>query len=195
MNLVNRIKLERYSKQELWSLFLTCAFPLHLWTLILAFRDISWVTERTNAWDAVGVASYGMVFAFVESLLVFVVVALLGLLLPKHWESNRRLAFLSLLFLITAIWAIISQLLFIWNIDLPPQAMLFLARSGHPLRWLYGGSYIVVFLTVLLPVYSFLRSNKLSLLILEFNDRISLLTMFYLLFDLVGLIIVIIRNI
>ena len=195
MNLISRIKLERYSKQELWSLFLTCAFPFHLWTLILAFRDISWVTERTNAWDAVGVVSYGMIFAFVESLLVFAIVALLGLLLPKQWESNRRLAFLSLLFLITALWAIISQLLFIWNIDLPPQAMLFLARSGHPLRWLETGSLTVVLLTILIPVYLFFRSTKVSLLIREFTDRLSVLTIFYLLFDLAGLIIVIIRNI
>ena len=195
MNLLTKIKLERYSKQELWSLFLTCAFPFHLWTLILVFRDVSWVAARTNAWDAVGVASYGMLFALVESVLVFLIVALLGFVKPKQWNGNRRTAFLSLLFLITAAWGMISQLLFIWNIQLPPQAMQFLARSGHPLRWLYGGSFVIVLSTVLLPVYLFLRSNKLSLLIQEFADRLSVLTIFYLFFDLVGLVIVIIRNI
>jgi hypothetical protein len=120
---------------------------------------------------------------------------LLGFVKPKQWNGNRRIAFLSLLFLITAAWGMISQLLFIWNIQLPPQAMQFLARSGHPLRWLYGGSFVIVLSTVLLPVYLFLRSNKLSLLIQEFADRLSVLTIFYLFFDLVGLVIVIIRNI
>ena len=62
---------QRYTRQGLWSLFLMCAFPLHAWTLILAFRDISWLTDRTNAWDAVGVTSYGLVFAFVESMVLF----------------------------------------------------------------------------------------------------------------------------
>jgi hypothetical protein len=61
-----------YSKQAFGSLFLMYVFPLHLWTLLLAFRDISWVAERTNFGDAIGVVSYGMVFAFLESLLIFV---------------------------------------------------------------------------------------------------------------------------
>lgn len=46
-----------------------CAFSLHLWALILIFRDVSWVAERINMWDAIGVASYGLVLAFIESLI------------------------------------------------------------------------------------------------------------------------------
>ena len=194
MSLIQATKLQRYSRQKLWSLFLTCAFPFHLWTLILVFRDVSWVTERTNAWDAVGVASYGMLFALVESLLAFLVVVLLGLVTPRYWDDDRRIAFLSLLFLITAVWGMISQLLFIWNIQLPSQTMEFLVRSGHPLRWLYGGSLAIVLATVLLPVYLFFGSSKFSLLVQDFTDRLSVLTIFYLLFDLAGLTIVIVRN-
>jgi hypothetical protein len=152
------------------------------------------VTERTNAWDAVGVASYGMLFALVESLLAFLVVVLLGLVTPRYWDDDRRIAFLSLLFLITAVWGMISQLLFIWNIQLPSQTMEFLVRSGHPLRWLYGGSLAIVLATVLLPVYLFFGSSKFSLLVQDFTDRLSVLTIFYLLFDLAGLTIVIVRN-
>jgi len=44
-------------------LFLISAFPLHVWTLLLAFRDFSWLTERTNLWDAIGVLSYGLIYA------------------------------------------------------------------------------------------------------------------------------------
>jgi len=194
MSLIQATKPGRYSKQKLWSLFLTCAFPFHLWTLIQVFRDVSWVTERTNAWDAVGVASYGMLFALVESLLAFLVVVLLGLVTPRYWDDDRRIAFLSLLFLIAAVWGMISQLLFIWNIQLPSQTMEFLVRSGHPLRWLYGGSLAIVLATVLLPVYLFFGSSKFSLLVQDFTDRLSVLTIFYLLFDLAGLTIVIVRN-
>ena len=194
MSLIQTTKLQRYSRQKLWSLFLTCAFPFHLWTLIQVFRDVSWVTERTNAWDAVGVASYGMLFALVESLLAFLVVVLLGLVTPRYWDDDRRIAFLSLLFLIAAVWGMISQLLFIWNIQLPSQTMEFLVRSGHPLRWLYGGSLAIVLATVLLPVYLFFGSSKFSLLVQDFTDRLSVLTIFYLLFDLAGLTIVIVRN-
>lgn len=77
-----------------------CAFPLHLWTLILSFRDFSWVTERTNAWDAVGVVSYGLLFAFVESLIIFCIMALLGFLVSSKWDEPRRIALLSTLILL-----------------------------------------------------------------------------------------------
>src|SRR5512134_2915468 len=135
---------QRYSRQGLWSLFLICAFPLHFWTLILVFRDISWLTERTSAWDAIGAASYGMVFAFTESLVIFLVAVLLGFLTPKRWQIDKRVAFLSLLILITAIWGMIGQLLFLWNIFLPPQAIQFLRGSSHPLRIIYMICLLVV---------------------------------------------------
>ena len=110
-------------------------------------------------------------------------------------DAGLWLLNMTILFLITAAWGMISQLLFIWNVELPPPAMQFLARSVHPLWWLYAGGLAVVLLTVLLPVHLFFQSNKLSLLIQEFTERLSVLTIFYLLFDLAGLVIVIIRNI
>ena len=186
---------QRYSRQDLWSLFLISAFPLHFWTLILVFRDISWLTERTNAWDAIGVASYGMIFAFVESVVIFLVLALLGLLTPKQWESNRRIAFLAFLILIISAWGIISQLLFLWNVFLPAQAIEFLRHSSHPLRIIYAVCLMVVTPTVLLPAYSFIRSKKAVTFMQNIIERLSLLTMLYLFFDVLGLIIIIIRNI
>ena len=186
---------QKYSRQGLWSLFLVCAFPLHFWTLILVFRDISWLTERTNLWDAVGVASYGMVFAFVESLLIFLVAAFSGLFIPKGWPSDRRIAFLALLVLLASAWAMVSQLLFLWNVSLPVQAIQFLRESGHPLRILYAGSLLMVSVTILLPVYLFLRSKKSVVMMQGLMERLSLLTMLYLFFDVLGLMIVIIRNI
>lgn len=186
---------QRYSRRGLWSLFLICAFPLHFWTLILVFRDISWLTERTNVWDAIGVASYGMVFAFVESVMIFLVITLLGLLMPKQWGHNRRIALLAFLILITSIWGMIGQLLFLWNISLPAQAIQFLRNSSHPLRIIYAACLLVVTPTVLLPLYSFLKSNKAVAFMQNLMERLSLLTLFYLFFDLLGFVIVLIRNI
>ncbi|HLF73874.1 MAG TPA: hypothetical protein VI524_05990 [Anaerolineales bacterium] len=185
---------KRYSRQGLWSLFLVCAFPLHLWTLILAFRDISWLTERTNAWDAVGVASYGMVFALIESVVVFLVVALLGFLTPRRWQSDQRVAFLGLLILLTSLWGMIGQLLFLSNVWLPAPAVQFLRESGHPLRIMYAAALAVVVPTVVLPIYSFIRWQKAVAFMQNLMERLSVLTMFYLVFDLLGLIIIIIRN-
>ena len=185
----------RYSRQGLWLLFLICAFPLHLWTLILAFRDISWITERTNTWDAIGVVSYGMVFALVESVLIFLVLLLLGLITPWRWDPDRRIAFLAFLVLITSVWAMISQLLFLWNVSLPAQAIEFLRESDHPVRITYAVCLMVITPTVLLPAYSFLKTKKAVTVMQNLIERLSLLSMFYLVFDLLGVIIIVVRNI
>ncbi len=192
---MSRFIVQRYSKQGLGSLFLTCAFPLHFWALLLAFRDISWLTERTNLWDAIGVVSYGLLFAFVESVMIFLVLVLIGIVIPLHWSSDRRVAFLGLLILLVSIWGIISQLLFLWNVFLPSGAIQFLRSSSHALRILYAASLAVVIPTILLPVYLFVRSKRSVAVMRDLMERFSLLTMLYLFFDAVGFVIVIIRNI
>jgi hypothetical protein len=187
--------MKQYSKQGLWSLFLVCAFPLHLWTIILAFRDFSWVTERTNSWDAIGVLSYGLIFAFIESVAVFLVAVLLGYLISRKWSEDRRNALLGNLVLITSLWAMVSYLFFILEVSIPGQTIDFLVNLKHPLRFLYAISLVLVGLTVTLPTYFLLRSDKFLGFIKALFERLSLLTLFYLFFDVVGLIIVVIRNV
>jgi len=186
---------QRYSRQGLRSLFLTCAFPFHFWALLMAFRDISWVAERTNLWDGIGVLAYGVVFALIESIVIFLVVAVLGLFTPVQWRPDRRVAFLGLLILLTCLWGMISQLLFIWNVFLPAPAVQFLRSSGHPFRILYGACLAVVSSTILLPVYLFMSSKKSVPWMQDLMERLSLLTVFYLVFDFLGLLIVISRNV
>ena len=185
---------KRYTRQGLWSLFLMCAFPLHAWTLILAFRDISWLTDRTNAWDAVGVTAYGLVFAFVESLLFFGLVALVGYLAPPRWEVDRRVALMSVLALVAALWAMLEQLFFLIGTGFPRWFMVMLVQSGHPARVFIVLLVGVVGLTVLVPAWLVMRSARAYRVVRGIIDRLSILTMFYLVLDVIGLVIVIIRN-
>ena len=186
---------KRYTRQGLWSLFLMCAFPLHAWTLILAFRDISWLTDRTNAWDAVGVVGYGLVFAFVESLLLFAVMALLGYLVSAYWEPGRRVALLAVLALVLSLWAVLEQLFFLVEIRLPGWLIGLLVRSGHPLWGIYGGLLMLIGLTVLLPALLVLRSERALGFVRAMIERLSVLTVFYLALDVIGLVIVVVRNV
>jgi hypothetical protein len=171
-----------------------CAFPLHAWTLILAFRDISWLTDRTNAWDAVGVTSYGLVFAFVESLVLFAVMALLGYLVPVRWDVDRRVALLTVLTLVASLWAVLEQLYFLLDTGLPGWLMGFLVHSGHPARVFYILLFGLVGLTVAVPALLVLRSDRVYTTVRALIDRLAVLTMFYLVLDVIGLVIVIVRN-
>ncbi len=172
-----------------------CAFPLHLWTLLLAFRDLSWLTDRTNAWDAVGVASYGLVFALIESVTIFLVLVLLGFLVSKQWGQNRRIALLTILALIVSLWAMVSQLFFLLGISPSGWILNSLAQTAHPVRIMYIAFLVVVTPTILVPAWLVLRSDKFFQFLQVLIDRLSLLTMFYLVFDFIGLVIVIIRNV
>jgi hypothetical protein len=184
-----------YSWPGLWSLFLICALPIHLWALLLAVKDFSWVAERTNTWDAIGVLSYGMVFAFVESLAVALAAALLGFLISRQWwDQDRRVALLGLLVVITALWAIAGQLYFVWDISFPAPFLKFLYATGHPVRILYAAGLVLVAPTVLVPTYLVLRSDRFYRLVQDLAGRLGLLSGLYLLLDAVCLVILVIRN-
>ena len=184
----------RYTRQGLWSLFLVCALPLHAWTLLLAFRDISWLTDRTNSWDAIGVLCYGLLFALVESLLLFLVIALLGLLLPSRWEPERRIGMLSVVVLILCLWAMLGQLFFLLNAQVPAGIIAFLVGWQHPLWIIYSVVPAIVGATFLLPILAILRSERNRRFLAALIDRLGLLAMFYLLFDVAALVTVVIRN-
>jgi hypothetical protein len=183
-----------YTRQGLWSLFLMCALPLHAWTMILGFRDLSWLTERTNAWDAVGVLCYGLLFALVESVLLFGVAGLLGFVLPRGWEAERRIGVLSVLVLVLSLWAMVAQLFFLLNVQLPGWLIGFLVWSRHPLWFLYSVVPAVVGLSFGLPVWWLMRGGRGLRAMGTAIERLGLLATFYLVFDAAAIVIVLIRN-
>ena len=184
-----------YSRQKLWSLFLMCAFPLHLWTILLAFRDISWVSDRSNTWDAIGVVSYGLIFAFTESLIIFLAVVILGFLISRYWDEEKRVVLLSILVLVGALWSMLSQSYFLKWVSIPNPILQLISQSKHPVRTIYEIFLPLVSISTLLPTYLILKSDKAYQFFKGLVERVTVLTIFYLCFDVIGLVIVIIRNI
>ena len=194
MNLTTS-KYQWYSQKGLGTLFLMCALPLHFWTLLMAFRDVSWLTERTNLWDAIGVMSYGMLFTFVESALIFAILSLLGFLIWKTWDHRRRVALLSVLIFITALWSMAGQTYGMYDHSYPLWFAKFIGGQAHPVRVLYALGLIPVAPTIVIPAWLILRSEKSLRFVQDLMDRLSLLAGFYLAFDGIALVIVIVRNV
>lgn len=184
-----------YSRQGLWTLFLMCALPLHVWTIILAFRDFDWITARTNSWDAVGVASYGLLYAAIESVVFFLCIALIGFLVSVKWTENRRVALMSVLALLLSLWSMFNMLSFLNDWQTPAWLVNFAISTGRPLVALYIFAFVLVVPTVLLPVFFILKSDGLLKGIQEGIERLSLLMLLYLFFDAVAVVVIIIRNI
>jgi hypothetical protein len=136
-----------------------------------------------------------LVFAMVETLLAFLVCLCVGFLISPKWDHGRRVALLSVLFLILGLCAMFSQLYFILGWSLPDGLFNFAVSSGHPVRILYLYCLMVVVPSVFLATYAVLRSEKAYQVVNDLIDRLSLLTMVYLMLDVFALIIVIVRNI
>jgi len=186
---------KRFSWRGLWTLFLVVAFPIHVWAFFMFFEDYAWITRRTNAWDAVGVGAYGLLFAFAESLFVFLCAVLLSLLLPDKWPESKRIALVGWLVWVTAFWGILGQLYFIWNLPIPDLIYRFLRSQAHPARIVYGIWFLPVLITILLPVYGVLKSEKFTRTTLAIFERVAILTTLYIILDLISLILILFRNI
>ncbi len=190
----SKLILGRYTRAGLWSLFLMCALPQQAWTMVLAFRDLAWLTDRTNAWDAIGVLCYGLLFALVESLLLFLLIACLGVLLPRRWEPERRIALLGIFALVLSLWAIVAQLFFLAKMRFSEGILAFLVASAHPLWVIYGVLLVIVSTTFVLPTLMIGRPGNGLKGAAALIDRLGLLAMFYLVFDVAALVVVVIRN-
>jgi hypothetical protein len=158
-------------------------------------RDFDWISERTNSWDAVGVGAYALLLALSESILVFLVFFGLSFLVHRIWKPETRLAIMTILMFIISMWAIFTQSFFLLGGILPESIFNFLVDSGHPFRYLYGTIGAAVIFSVVVPVFILLRSEKIVKGTLALIERIILLSGLYLFFDLVGIVIVIIRNV
>lgn len=185
----------KFDRSDWFKLFLVCAFPLHLWTILMVFRDVNWVAERTTSWDALGFSGYALFYTLIESLLLFGFIALLGFIIPKNWNLTLRFVILSLIAFILAGWSIMEQLILIifwgWLRHLA-DSFTFLITQPWSSYVIFAG-LIVISMTVpllLLRKYKGLQTKVYSVL-----DRLTLLSGLYLFLDAIGIIVIIIRNV
>ena len=89
----------------------------------------------------------------------------------------------------------VNYLLFMLVVSLPREAILLFEGLAHPLRVLYAISLALVRPTVAIPAYFVLQSEKFFKGVQDLLERLSLLTMFYLFFDFVGLVVILICNV
>jgi hypothetical protein len=188
----------RLSKQDLINLFLVIAFPIHAWSILLVLNDAKWVAERTNSWDVIGYGSYALVVAFVESVFVFLIALLLSVITPKNWKGIKIFAVLGYLSLISATWTILNQAFYFIPEDKINYmyAYFYYHPDFKPLAYLLVvGVKGAVIASVLIPVLLIARNEKVLKAITNFFERLTVLSSFYIFLDILGLIIIVYRNI
>jgi hypothetical protein len=186
---------QKFARGDWFKLFLVCAFPLHLWTILMVFRDVNWVAERTTGWDALGFSGYALFYTLIESLLLFSFIALLSLLIPKAWNKTLRFSVLSLLAFALAGWSIMEQLILIvfWSrLRQLASSFTFLVTTPWSVQVLI---VLLIIISVAVPLLLLRRNEKLQNGVFAILERLTMLSGLYLFLDAVGIVIIIFRNI
>ena len=186
---------KKFNQTDVFSLFLTAAFPLHAWTIVMALRDISWVIKDRMVSGAVGFSAYVLLYTLLESILLTIFLLLLGLLISRKWAKNQRLVSLGVVAILLAGWSILEQVILVLLLDRLAAVLGRFAFLGSS-PWI-GMLILGVLVTVsfALPLWLVLRSKSLTKKLAAFFERLNLLSGMYLLLDLIAIVIVIIRNI
>jgi hypothetical protein len=140
------------------------------------FRDVpSWVLYLRN-WEVVGMAAYALSFALFETLMVLLIVMLIGLIVPKRWVVDRYIPLASL-----------------WLVELAIMAIVF---QHHIIRHLPKRNLVIGYALVLaVSAFIALRFPKVGKLLRWIADRLVILSFIYIIFDVLGLLVVILRSI
>jgi hypothetical protein len=101
---------------------------------------------------------------------------------------------MSTLATILALWAMAGQVYFFTNAPFPENWIALIASVGRPLRFLYAAAFILILPTVAIPTWLILKFEKPLKFVTAALEKISLLTSFYLFFDFIGLVVLVLRN-
>lgn len=196
---MTRIQADRrigfhFSKPQRWQFFLLAALPVHFWAWIKWFQEFEAISQRYGQWDALGVGGYFMVYALFESAVIFGILTLILLLLPRRWDQDTVFAVTAALYLVLAGWFILEQARFLAVV---PEEVWFFRRVQH-LQSITTRAGAVTALSFaaslfLLPVL-LLRPEKFGVAALALFNRLTILSVLYLGVDLLAVVIVLIRN-
>ncbi|MBK9781636.1 MAG: hypothetical protein IPP55_16540 [Anaerolineales bacterium] len=112
----------------------------------------------------------------------------------NKWIENKRVALMGTFVIVLSFWSILNQTYFLRAVTPSGQILSLFAGTGRPLIALYITALFLIGLTVILPTYFILRSEKAEKIVLDGFERFSLLMTLYLFFDFIALVIVLVRN-
>lgn len=156
------------------------AFPVHVWAILNIMREIpAWIL-RLSLWDVVSVVAYSLLFSLLETLILFAGIVLLAVVLPRRWLGDKLVPLATAVLFLTAGWFVILQINGGWITN----------RQVVPLA-IWAGSYLLVLAGALFVVF---RKTAVARGLHSFSQRLLVLSVLYLVVDLIGLAIIVARN-
>lgn len=170
--------------RDLLLVFLVSSFPVAIWSWIIFLYDLPSFLLSLRASQIINTFSYLQAIVLFESALLFVLVTLLAILLPRRLFLSNYIPQAALLIFALTFWAI--------GIHLYSARIAGNIASNLPAGYIWAALWAAVFLGLSTLARYRKRWNTL---ILAFVDRLSLVAGVYLFFPLISLPYVLIRNI
>lgn len=170
------------SKSEYFQLFLIGAFPVHVWSIVNLLHTFPSLLLEMNTLQMISVLAYVLAYVLFECLFVFALLLLVTWFFPPQISSSTLISVSAVLIFFASIAVTLIHLYGIWKIT----AVKF---DSWVILWTAAGviaSGLVIFLVAQKP--------KVEKPILSIVERLSLLSILYVSLDLLGVAIVIIRN-
>lgn len=155
-------------------------FAVHTWSVRSFLYRIPSFLLYTNPFEIFSIFCYMMAFALLESLIVMMGLLLLAAVLPGHWlkEGFAYKGFVIILACASAsIWLQGNV-----NNQFPPKALLYTLM-------------LIVFLGILIFLWLVYKLPSLQRFVLMLEDRIAIMRYVYVPLGLLGIVVVVIRNI
>jgi len=169
-------------KKIYFQLFLVCMLPVHIWAIIIFLRRMDSFTIFMNLTQIISIAAYVLVYALMESLFLFGILFIGSLILPRRVSAARKLALGTIIALVASAAAVLIHFHAIWKVNWIDQ---------KEWTWLWVG---VGLLVIALISFAVLKSERLESWLNALVERISLLSLVYLSADILGLMIVLYRQ-
>jgi hypothetical protein len=170
------------TRAEYFQLFLICLFPIQAWGLVNLFYSFPSLMLEMTTWQLASVIAYVFTFALFESVVVFALLFLLSLAIPRRFFSARLVATGTALVLCASAAAILNHLYFIWKI------------KGDAVQYWNAGWIAVGVIAAGLMIWSAWRHPRLEKALLSGAERLALLSLLYFSLDVIGVVIVLSRN-
>jgi len=167
----------RLTSQKIITIAAIVTIPLQFWSFYSLFEDFSAWTPIFDAWDLLGAWSYTFLFVIAEVIIVTGYLLLLNLIVPKRLARGAYV-----------------QISFVIVLEITITALLIHFNSAYfrSVEEIFWGLIAVSVLTT--GLIGFLPQKFLGF-ISNIADRFVTLAMFFWFFDIIALIIVVIRNI
>ena len=171
------------ARSEYIKLFLMCSFPIHVWAYIDLMNVMPSMFLQMSDWRMLGVISYVLDFALLESIFIFVILFLASLLAPGGLFDLKIVHIDALFVFAASISAIFIHLYHQWDIK-------WMGFTNWVVTWILIGLLLFI-----LAIIGFRRMPRMQRLFQAGIDRLAVLSTVYISLDLLGVFVILARNV